>query len=127
MTTDLALQALLAAVWRRKPKARVMIHSDQGSQFTSREWQVFLSQHNLEPRMSRRGNCHDNAVAESFFQLLKRERIRRRSYPTSDAARQDVSEYIEMFYNPKRKRTKNGMLSPVDIETGQQKLNEAGV
>lgn len=127
MTTDLALQALLAAVWRRKPKARVMIHSDQGSQFTSREWQVFLSQHNLEPRMSRRGNCHDNAVAESFFQLLKRERIRRRSYPTSDAARQDVSEYIEMFYNPKRKRTKNGMLSPVDFETGQQKLNEAGV
>lgn len=127
MTTDLALQALLAAVWRRKPKARVMIHSDQGSQFTSREWQVFLSQHNLEPRMSRRGNCHDNAVAESFFQLLKRERIRRRSYPTRDAARQDVSEYIEMFYNPKRKRTKNGMLSPVDFETGQQKLNEAGV
>lgn len=127
MTTDLALQALLAAVWRRKPKARVMIHSDQGSQFTGREWQVFLSQHNLEPRMSRRGNCHDSAVAESFFQLLKRERIRRRSYPTSDAARQDVSEYIEMFYNPKRKRTKNGMLSPVDLETGQQKLNEAGV
>lgn len=127
MTTDLALQALLAAVWRRKPKARVMIHSDQGSQFTSREWQVFLSQHNLEPRMSRRGSCHDNAVAESFFQLLKRERIRRRSYPTRDAARQDVSEYIEMFYNPKRKRTKNGMLSPVDFETGQQKLNEAGV
>ncbi|MEY3961464.1 MAG: hypothetical protein RIR14_2118 [Pseudomonadota bacterium] len=127
MTTDLALQVFLAAVWRRKPKARVMIHSDQGSQFTSREWQVFLSQHNLEPRMSRRGSCHDNAVAESFFQLLKRERIRRRSYPTRDAARQDVSEYIEMFYNPKRKRTKNGMLSPVDFETGQQKLNEAGV
>jgi putative transposase len=113
MTTDLALQVFLAAVWRRKPKARVMIHSDQGSQFTSREWQVFLSQHNLEPRMSR--------------QLLKRERIRRRSYPTRDAARQDVSKYIEMFYNPKRKRTKNGMLSPVDFETGQQKLNEAGV
>ena len=127
MTTDLALQVFLAAVWRRKPKARVMIHSDQGSQFTSREWQVFLSQHNLEPRMSRRGSCHDNAVAENFFQLLKRERIRRRSYPTRDAARQDVSEYIEMFYNPKRKRTKNGMLSPVDLETGQQKLNEAGV
>jgi putative transposase len=65
MTTDLALQALLAAVWRRKHKARVMIHSDQGSQFTSREWQVFLAQHNLEPSMSRRGNCHDNAVANA--------------------------------------------------------------
>ena len=127
MTTDLALQALLAAVWRRKPKARVMIHSDQGSQFTSREWQVFLAQHNLEPSMSRRGNCHDNAVAESFFQLLKRERVRRRTYLTRDAARQDVFEYIEMFYNPKRKHTNNGMLSPVDFETQQQKLNEAGV
>lgn len=127
MTTDLALQALLAAVWRRKPKAKVMIHSDQGSQFTSREWQVFLGQHNLEASMSRRGNCHDNAVAESFFQLLKRERIRRRTYLTREAARQDVFDYIEMFYNPKRKHTNNGMLSPVDFETRQQKLNEAGV
>lgn len=90
MTTELALQALLAAVWRRKPRTKVMIHSDQGSQFTSREWQLFLSQHNLEASMSRRGNCHDNAVAESFFQLLKRERIRRRTYLTREAARQDV-------------------------------------
>jgi putative transposase len=127
MTTDLVLQALLAAVWRRKPKARVMIHSDQGSQFASREWQVFLAQHNLEPSMSRRGNCHDNAVAESFFQLLKRERVRRRTYLTRDAARQDVFEYIEMFYNPKRKHTNNGMLSPVDFETQQKELDEAGV
>ena len=127
MTTDLALQALLSAVWRRKPKTTVMIHSDQGSQFTSREWQVFLGQHNLEASMSRRGNCHDNAVAESFFQLLKRERIRRRTYLTREAARQDVFDYIEMFYNPKRKHTNNGMLSPVDFETRQQKLSEAGV
>ncbi len=127
MTTDLPLQALLAAVWRRKPKHRVMIHSDQGSQFTSREWQTFLGQHNLEASMSRRGNCHDNAVAESFFQLLKRERIRRKTYQTRDAARQDVFEYIEMFYNPKRKHTNNGMLSPVDFEIRQRKLNEAGV
>jgi putative transposase len=127
MTTDLALQALLAAVWRRKPRTRVMIHSDQGSQFTSREWQMFLGQHNLEASMSRRGNCHDNAVAESFFRLLKRERIRRRTYVTREAARQDVFEYIERFYNPKRKHTNNGMLSPVDFENRQQKLNEAGV
>jgi putative transposase len=127
MTTDLALQALLMAVWRRKPKYRVMIHSDQGSQFTSREWQSFLRQHNLDASMSRRGNCLDNAVAESFFQLLKRERIRRRTYPTREAARQDVFHYIEMFYNPKRKHTNNGLLSPVDFETRQQKLNMAGV
>jgi len=127
MTTDLALQALLMAVWRRKPAAQVMVHSDQGSQFTSREWQAFLRQHNLEPSMSRRGNCHDNAVAESFFQLLKRERIRHRTYPTRDDARRDVFEYIEMFYNPKRKHTNNGMLSPVDFEIRQRKLSEAGV
>lgn len=127
MTTDLALQALLSAVWRRKPKAKVMIHSDQGSQFTSKEWQSFLGKHNLDASMSRRGNCHDNAVAESFFQLLKRERIRRRTYITRDAARQDVFDYIEMFYNPTRKHTNNGMLSPVDYEIKQRKMKEAGV
>lgn len=127
MTTDLALQALLSAVWRRKPKQKVMIHSDQGSQFTSKEWQSFLRKHNLIASMSRRGNCHDNAVAESFFQLLKRERIRQRTYPTRDAARLDVFDYIEMFYNPNRKHTNNGMLSPVDYEARQRKFNKAGV
>ena len=126
MTTDLALQALLMAVWRRKPKNTVTIHSDQGSQFTSREWQMFLQQHNLDASMSRRGNCHDNAVAESFFQLLKRERIRRKTYANRDDARQDVFEYIEMFYNPKRKHTNNGMLSPVEFER-QHKMNAEGV
>ena len=127
MTTDLALQALLSPVRRHKPKHRVLIHSDQGSQFTGKEWQSFLSKHNLDASMSRRGNCHDNAVAESFFHLLKRERIRRRTYTTRDAARQDVFDYIEMFYNPTRKHTNNGMLSPVDYETEQRKMNEAGV
>lgn len=66
--------------------------------------------------MSRRGNCYDNAVAESFFNLLKRERIRKKVYKTRDDARQDVLEYIEMFYNPKRKHFRNGMLSPVEFE-----------
>jgi putative transposase len=127
MTTDLALQALLMAIWRRKPTGKVTVHSDQGSQFTSREWQLFLSQHTLEASMSRRGNWHDNAVAESFFQLLKRERIRRQTYPTRAPARQDVFEYIEMVYNPKRKHTNNGMLSPIDFEIRQRKLNQADV
>ena len=126
-TTDVVLQALLMAVWRRKPKTRVLIHSDQGSQFTSMDWASFLRAHDLEHSMSRRGNCHDNAVAESFFNLLKRERIRRRTYRTRAEARRDVFDYIEMFYNPKRKHTNNGMLSPVDFETRQQKPNEAGV
>ena len=77
--------------------------------------------------MSRRGNCHDNAVAESFFHLLKRERIRRRTYSTRDSARQDVFDYIEMFYKPTRKHTNNDMLSPVDYEIKQKKMDEAGV
>jgi len=114
-------------VWWRKPKVKVIIHSDQGSQFTSREWQAFLIQHNLDASMSRRGKCHDNAVAESFFQLLKRERIKRQTYPTRDAARQDVFDYIEMFYNPKRKHTNNGMLSPVEFKTRLQNMDKAGV
>tara|TARA_Y100000296_G_scaffold84505_1_gene117992 strand:+ start:448 stop:672 length:225 start_codon:yes stop_codon:yes gene_type:complete len=71
MESELVTQALLAAVWRRKPKNQVLIHSDQGSQFTGYEWSDFLTEHNLKASMSRRGNCHDNAVAESFFQLLK--------------------------------------------------------
>ena len=77
--------------------------------------------------MSRRGNCDDDAVAKSFFHLLKPERIRRRTYITRDAARQGVFDYIEMFYNRDRKHTNNGMLSPVDYERRQRKLNEAGV
>jgi putative transposase len=85
------------------------------------DWASFLRHHNLVHSMSRRGNCHDDAVAESFFNLLKRERIRRRVYRSCDEARQDVFDYIEMFYNPKRKHGRNGMLSPVEFEK-QQKI-----
>ena len=106
----------LAAVWRRKPGPGVMVHSDQGSQFTSSDWQSFLKAHRMVPSMSRRGNCHDNAVAESFFNLLKRERIRRKTYRTREEARQDMFDYIEMFYNPKRRHGFNNQLSPVEFE-----------
>jgi putative transposase len=85
MTTDLALQALLAAVWRRKPRTRVIIHSDQGSQFTSREWQVCLGQHNLEASMSRRGNCHDRAIEAPLVQAQWRGRSRKASSNSSSA------------------------------------------
>ena len=124
-TTDVVLQALMIAVWRRKPKNKVLIHSDQGCQFTSMDWAAFLRAHNLEHSMSRRGNCHDNAVAESFFHLLKRERIRRRTYRTRKDTRQDVFDYIEMFSNPKRKHARNGMLSPADFERRQMRRREA--
>ena len=93
-----------------------MVHSDQGSQYSSGDWQNFLKAHNLQASMSRRGNCHDNAVAESFFQLLKRERIRRRIYRTRDEARQDIFDYIEMFYNTKRRHGHSGRQSPVKYE-----------
>jgi putative transposase len=107
------LNALLMAVWRRQPKTEVIVHSDQ---FSSYDWQDFLKAHNLVGSMSRRGNCHDNAVAESFFQLLKRERIKRRTYTDREEARRDVFDYIEMFYNPKRRHGYNNRLSPVEFE-----------
>jgi putative transposase len=114
------------AVWRRKPRRPVLIHSDQGAQFTSMDWAAFIRAHNLEHSMSRRGNCHDNTVAESFFASLKRERIRRRTYKTREEARQDVFDYVEIFHNPVRKQVRNGMLSPAKFER-QQVLNAEGV
>ena len=104
------------AMWRRQPKAEVIVHSDQGSQYTGYDWQDFLKAHKLVSSMSRRGNCHDNAVAESFFQLLKRERIKRRIYSDRQTARADIFNYIEMFYNRQRKHGHNDMLSPVEYE-----------
>jgi putative transposase len=116
MHTDLALQALVMAVWRRRPKGEVIVHSDQGTQFTSGDWCAFLRDHGMVHSMSRRGNCLDNAVAESFFQLLKRERIKRRIYATREQARQDVFNYIELFYNSTRRHGSSGNLSPVNYE-----------
>lgn len=116
MTRELALNALLMAVWRRKPSGEVMVHSDQGSQFSSYDWQDFLKAHRLVPSMSRRGNCHDNAVAESFFQLLKRERIKRKIYPDRAQARADVFDYIELFYNRQRRHGFTNLLSPLEFE-----------
>lgn len=116
MHVDLVMSALLMALWHRKPENEVFIHSDQGSQYTSTDWQRFLKDHNLICSMSRRGNCHDNAVAESFFQLLKRERVKRKIYKTREDARSDIFDYIEMFFNPKRKHGYNGNLSPAEFE-----------
>ena len=117
---DLVLSALLMAVWRLKPTSKMIVHSDQRSQFTSHEWQSFLKTHNLEASMSRRGNYYDNAVAEIFFQLLKRERIRRKTYATREQDRADIFDYIEFFYNPKRKHATNDMLSPIEFERQQK-------
>ncbi|HCA7355790.1 TPA: IS3 family transposase [Citrobacter freundii] len=116
MTKDIVLNALLMAIWRRNPLKQVMVHSDQGSQYTSHEWQSFLKSYGLEGSMSRRGNCHDNAVAESFFQLLKRERIKKKIYGTREEARSDIFDYIEMFYNSKRRHGSSNQMSPTEYE-----------
>jgi putative transposase len=114
--TQLALDALHMAVWRRRPRDTVVVHSDQGRQFTSHDWQRFLASHNLQPSMTRRGNCHDNAVPESFFQLFKRERIRQQTYATRQEARSAIFSYIEMFYNPIRRHSSTDGLSPIEFE-----------
>ncbi|EMZ3823311.1 IS3 family transposase [Salmonella enterica] len=116
MTKDIVLNALLMAVWRRNPQKQVLVHSDQGSQYTSHEWQSFLKSHGLEGSMSRRGNCHDNAVAENFFQLLKRERIKKKIYGTREEARSDIFDYIEMFYNSKHRHGSSDQMSPTEYE-----------
>lgn len=116
LSRELALDALLMAVWRRKPKNTVIVHSDQGSQYGSDDWRRFCKAHNLEPSMSRRGNCWDNAVAESFFSSLKKERIRKRIYKTRDLARADIFDYIEVFYNRTRRHSHLGHVSPEAFE-----------
>ncbi|WP_205245529.1 IS3-like element ISEam1 family transposase [Erwinia amylovora] len=116
LSRELALDALMMAVWRRKPDGEVIVHSDQGSQYGSDDWQRFCRANNLSPSMSRRGNCWDNAVAESFFSSLKKERIRKRIYKTRDLARADIFDYIEVFYNRARRHSHLGGVSPEAFE-----------
>ena len=116
LARDIVLDAILMAVWRRRPSNRVLVHSDQGSQYGSDDWHRFCRDHRLDPSMSRRGNCWDNAVAESFFGSLKKERVRRRIYRTMDEARADLFDYIEVFYNRKRRHKHLGDVSPEAFE-----------
>ena len=116
MKTELVLTALLNALWRRRPKDSVVVHSDQGSRFNSDARARFCRDHHVERSMSRRGNCYDNAVVESFFSSLKKERIRGKTYLTRDEARADIFDYIEIFYNRKRRHSKLGMMSPSEFE-----------
>ena len=115
LARELVLDAVLMAVWRRRPQ-NTLIHSDQGSQHGSDDWLRFCREHHLEPSMSRRGNCWDNAVAESFFSSLKKERIKKRIYRTRDLAKADIFEYIEVFYNRTRRHGHLGGISPEAFE-----------
>lgn len=116
-TTPLVLKALQSAVHRIKKKDdKVILHSDQGSQYSSYDYKAFLKQHNIIPSMSRRGNCYDNAVAESFFKTLKRELVRKHVFTTRAVAASKIFEYIEMFYNAKRRHSYLDYISPNDFE-----------
>lgn len=101
---QLVLQAVLMSLWQREARTPVILHSDRGCQFTSDEYQRFLKGHNLICSMSAVGSCADNAAAESFFGVLKRERVNRRQYQTRAEARADIFDYIERFYNPRKRR-----------------------
>nr|WP_145736992.1 IS3 family transposase [Nitrospirillum amazonense] len=116
MTAQLVADALVMALWRRgKPRA-VLHHSDQGSQYTSQQFQRLLTDNGITCSMSRAGNVWDNAAMESFFSSLKAERVARAVYQSRNQARADVFDYIERFYNPTRRHSTLGYLSPVDFE-----------
>lgn len=120
MQTGLVLDALTMVVWRRRPKDSVIIHPDQGSQFGSDEFNRWCKDNRLSPSMSRRGNCWDNAVAESFFSNLKSERIKRRIYNTRAEARSEIFDFIEGFYNRVRRQKHLDQLSPYEFERQRQ-------
>jgi putative transposase len=120
MQARMVSDALLMALWRRGKPTALMHHSDQGSQYTSDDFQQLLKSQNITCSMSRRGECWDNAAMESFFSTLKTERCMRTVYRTREEARADVFDYIERFYNPVRKHSKLNYLSPVQFE--QQRL-----
>ncbi len=116
MKALLVCDALRMAVWQRRPKAGLIVHSDLGSQYASKAYRQLLKAHEFIGSMSRKGNCWDNAVAESFFGSLKQERVQWRHYQTRLEAQQDVLNYITMFYNSYRLHSYLGYKSPSQYE-----------
>lgn len=120
MTSQLVVDALMMAVWRRGKPVSLLHHSDQGSQYTSGHFQGLLKEQGITCSMSRAGEVWDNSAMESFFSSLKTERTARKVYRTRDEARADVFDYIERFYNPRRRHSTLGYLSPVQFEEAQK-------
>ena len=116
MTAQLVIDALMMAIWRRGKPIELLHHSDQGSQYTSEDFQRLLANQGILCSMSRKGDCWDNAAMESFFSTMKTERTARRTYVTRDEARADVFDYIERFYNPRRRHSTLGQVSPDQFE-----------
>lgn len=117
MTRDLVIDALRMAWFRRRPPRGLIHHSDRGGQSCSHDYQDLLKQYGITASMSRKGNCWDNAPTESFFNSMKNERTHHQRYATRAEARQDTFEYIELFYNRKRRHSALGYVSPADFYT----------
>ncbi len=121
----MVIRAVEMAIWQRQGDWSVILHSDRGSQFTSGDYQRFLSRNTLVCSMSAVGHCGDNAACEGFFGLLKRERVAHQSYRTRDEARADLFDYIERFHNPRMRRRvarqdqKFSALSKPSVEMGR--------
>ena len=120
MKTKLVNDALSMAIEQRKPKDDLLWHSDRGSQYASGSHRELLAKHHIKQSMSRKGNCWDNAVAESFFHSLKTELVHHCDFETRSEAKQKIFEYIEVFYNRKRRHSANDYMSPVDYEEHQK-------
>lgn len=116
MTTDLIEKAFLAAYWKRKPSNQIIFHSDRGSQYASLRYQKLLKTLNVQQSMSAKGNCYDNAVAESFFGKIKTEFINHEKFISREEAKLGIFEYIEIYYNRERKHSSLNYLTPLQFE-----------
>jgi len=116
MRAELVNQALAMAIGQRQPAAGLIMHTDRGSQYGADSYRQLLTQHGMQPSMSRKGNCWDNAVAESFFHTLKTEMIFLEDFDTHEQAKTAVFEYIEVFYHRQRCHSANGYLAPLAYE-----------
>ncbi|RDH92862.1 MAG: IS3 family transposase, partial [endosymbiont of Seepiophila jonesi] len=119
MKAQLVCDALTMAIWQRQPKTGLIHHSDRGSQYASKDFRRLLKAYGFKGSMSRKGNCWDNAVAESFFGSLKQERVQWRHYQTRYEAQQDVLDYISTFYNSRRLHS---YLDYMNLNEYEQKL-----
>ncbi len=125
MNAQLVCDALTMALWQRKPKVGLIHHSDRGSQYASRQFRQLLTQYKVTGSMSRKGDCWDNAVVESFFGTLKQERVQWRHYQSRRAAQQDILQYITMFYNSQRMHSYLDYKSPNQYEADMANLQKA--
>lgn len=124
MTASLVCDALRMAIWQRKPGPGLIVHSDRGSQYASLEYRRLLKMHDCIGSMSRKGDCWDNSVVESFFGSLKQERVQWRHYKTRYEAHQDVLNYIAMFYNGFRLHSYLGYVNPNQFESAWSKIKK---